>query len=54
MAKDYNAENAKLKAQVDELRKQVERLESRERERYDSECDLRNRFKDLLIDVLGK
>ena len=54
MAKDLNAENVKLKTQVDELRKQVDRLERERSEREYRNEDLRNRFKDLLIDVLGR
>ena len=54
MTKDLNAENLKLKTQVDELRKWVDRLERERSERSYRDEDLRNRFKDLLIEVLGR
>ncbi len=55
--KDYKAECDKLKGQLQELEKQLryerDRRERRER-REALDADIRDRFKELLIDVLGR
>lgn len=52
--KDWKAECALLRVEIKELRDQLryERNNREERERRDE--DVRNRFKDLLVDVLGR
>lgn len=52
--KDYKAECDKLKGQLQELEKQL-RYERDRRERREAlDADIRDRFKELLIDVLGR
>lgn len=54
MAKDYKAECDELRGQIKELRALVERYRSNEEYRIHRDQDVRDKFKELLLDVLGR
>ena len=51
--KDWKAEYDKLRGELSAVRQDLERHRYREEERYRKDQDVRDRFKELLIDVLG-
>jgi hypothetical protein len=52
--KDWKAEYDKLKGQYEELRKEVQWLRQCQQDRLNRADELRDNFKTLLIDVLGR
>ena len=52
--KDWKAECDELRGQVKELRQQVAMYRSQEERRFYEDKEVRNKFKELLIEVLGK
>ncbi len=54
MSKDWKVECAELKGQIKELKSEIARLQSAEEHRYYAAQGIRDKFKELLIEVLGK
>jgi hypothetical protein len=52
--KDWKAEYDKLKGQNQELQEQIRYLRLREESRQSQSDQLRDKFKELLIEVLGR
>lgn len=52
--KDWKAECEILKGQLKELREQLRYEQSINEHRYSEATEIRNKFKELLIEVLGK
>jgi hypothetical protein len=52
--KDYKAECDKLRGELAEARKQLQQEREDRLRRQDQDREVRDRFKELLIDVLGR
>lgn len=52
--KDWKAECDKLRGELAEVRRHLEYYRQADIQRRREQEDIRNRFKELLIDVLGK
>lgn len=52
--KDWKSEYEKMKGRVIQLEKELEYAKERERQRSYRDSEVRDRFKELLLDVLGK
>lgn len=51
--KDWKAECDKLRGELTEMRRQVERLERDRIDRWERDSQVSDKFKELLLEVLG-
>ena len=52
--KDWKAEFDKLRGELQEVRRQLDREQQQRRDREIRSEEIRDKFKELLIDVLGR